>query len=116
MVRGAPRARIYGRHPGNDLLAAVKGLEYGRRGDAGRDRLDRLTAKARRLIAELVETQRSDGGWAWFNASGKASDWPTSCRVYWALCAARQADFTVNADSIAKAGKYLNNTFQNLGA
>ena len=111
-----PRVESYGYNPGSELLAAVTALEYGRRGKVSGQQLERLIAKARRLTADLVAAQRGDGGWSWHGGSGQATDWPSTCRTYWALIQARDAGIAVDLDTINKATGFLQNRFRSFGA
>ncbi|MBT3295026.1 MAG: outer membrane protein assembly factor BamD [Verrucomicrobia bacterium] len=111
-----PRMEPSGQSPGSELLAAASALEYGRRSKAPAETTRALVAKCRRLTAGLVAAQRSDGGWSWHGATGKVSDWPSSCRTFWGLVAAREAGIAVHPDTIKKATTYLQKRFQSLGA
>ena len=111
-----PRIVRYGYNPGSELLAAVSALEYGQRGQDAAAEIRQLIAKARRLTAELVASQRDDGGWSWHGHQGKKTDWPSTCRTYWALVTARDAGIAVNPDTIHKATNFLQNRFRNFGA
>ena len=111
-----PRVERCGYSDGSELLAAVSALEYGRRGQMSRETGDDLVVKARRLTASLVAAQRNDGGWPWHGAGGKVSDWPSTCRTFWGLIAARDAGIAVHPDTIKKATTYLQKAFQSKGA
>ena len=112
---GPPVGHV-GYNPGSELLAAASALEYGRRSEAPQESLRELVAKCRRLTAVLVAAQRADGGWSWHGAAGKVSDWPSSCRTFWGLVAARDAGIAMHPDAVKKATAYLQKRFQALGA
>jgi len=111
-----PRVDRCGYSDGSELLAAASALEYGRSRQMPTESGDELLVKARRLTASLVAAQRNDGGWSWHGAGGNVSDWPSTCRTFWGLIAAREAGIAVHSDTIKKASTYLQKSFQSMGA
>ncbi|MDP6796080.1 MAG: alpha-2-macroglobulin family protein, partial [Verrucomicrobiota bacterium] len=100
---------------GSDLLAATAALEFARTAKAGPAELKRLGNRIRTLVGSLVVSQQKDGGWVW-QAQGVGSHWGITATSFWALCAARDADIPVHADTINKAQNYLRTRFTQLNA
>jgi len=104
--------RPIGTFAGSELLAVVGGLEYASTTKAPPKSHEALADRARSLVAALVVSQQSGGGWSWQTAiEGKASpDWLVSAMSYWALSRANQLGIKVHPDTLKKAETFLANT------
>jgi uncharacterized protein YfaS (alpha-2-macroglobulin family)/TolA-binding protein len=69
-------------------------------------RTRQLAERIRRPIAELVSSQRGDGGWSW-SLSANTSDRYATARVVWALSLARRAGHHVPEACLQQATEYL---------
>jgi uncharacterized protein YfaS (alpha-2-macroglobulin family)/TolA-binding protein len=80
---------------------------------ASAPRATELRERARSLVASLVATQGSDGGWGWSGVRS-ASHPESSCRALGALAEARDLEFVVPRDVLTQARAYLEKTFTGL--
>ncbi len=107
---------VFGGSPAGQLLGAVHTLNYARQSAAATADTRRLASRVRALIGSLVASQQSDGGWTWHPRPIRNSDWAVTSEAYWALVMARDAGFTVDADTLDNASNFLQNSFRQFGA
>jgi tetratricopeptide (TPR) repeat protein len=110
-----PPPPVHGTFAGGELLAAVSGLAYGTAVQAADVDCNELRERVRSLISEVVVTQRDDGGWAW-QGGASGSDCFVSSMSYWALSEARKLGLPVDPPTFDRAGKFLQNVFQQVAA
>jgi len=67
-----------------------------------------LDSRVRSSISLLVSSQNDDGGWSWTGRGGTSNRYGTA-RVVWALSLAKEAGYTVPADTYDKTLGYLRN-------
>ena len=110
-----------------DLLAATSALRYLREARAtSAPEAQRLTERIQGLVAELVSSQKPDGGWAWVSEEpmpspnrnrppALASDRLTSAAVFWALASAEPLGLSTDPKVLDQGVAYLNGEFSKLG-
>ncbi len=109
------RMPTIGTFAGSELLAVVGGLEYAKIVQATPKTYETLAERARGLVATLVVSQHSSGGWTWQAPLDKGQpDWTVSAMTYWALVRANAAGIKVHPDTLNKAQTYLKNTVTQL--
>ncbi len=102
----------------SDILGGVALLEMiGQSRDAGTPESEALAGRISAAISQLVSSQRDDGAWSWSGrpANGEPDRFLSS-RVVWALSAARDAGFVVEANSFNLAINWLQTAFTNSSA
>ena len=97
----------------SDLIGGVALMEMiGDSRDSGSPQSQALIGRITSSIANLISSQRDDGGWNW---SGKAKqgtvDQLLSARVMWALSTARKAGFIVAQKQFDKGKTFLKSAF-----
>src|SRR5262249_12230594 len=107
----------------SDLLAATSALGYLRHGRAtAAPEAQRLTARIRGLVAELVAAQNPAGGGAWVSggslAPGSGANRPSdrlpSAAVVWALASAEPLGLLTDSKVLEHAVAHLNQEFSRL--
>ncbi len=74
-----------------------------------------LRERAEALVARLVASQTSAGGWAWHGTS-VTPDPATSALALWALGEAQRAAFEIPPDSVARALAYVTEQFSQVAS
>jgi len=94
----------------SELLGVLSCMEYVKR-TAGGGAADwpQLQSRAEALLADLLVSQREDGGWPW--AGRGESDRYASSRALWALSLAKERGLPVGAEATNRAAGYLTDQF-----
>jgi uncharacterized protein YfaS (alpha-2-macroglobulin family) len=97
----------------SDILGGVALLNMiGDARDADTPEAQGLVGKVSGAVAQLISSQRDDGGWNWSGRSDVGNpDRLLSARVMWALSTARKAGFVVAPDRFAQGQNFLKSSF-----
>ncbi|MBK7875259.1 MAG: outer membrane protein assembly factor BamD [Planctomycetes bacterium] len=94
------------------LYGLARVLELSNAASSAAAERDRLAARARGRITELVAAQSQDGAWSWSRGAGAPANLETTCLAVAALARARTAGLLVPADVLQKGVSRLTQEFR----